>query len=403
MRVEALLAVLKMRPILPHRAVRREHDGSKAAAWDRAIGRGDRFQVGLLGHRFTLRGSLPARAVIVVLAVAVGSMSLGVGGVSAASPDAPKGSGTVDDALLVRVRAGVTDVDAASLVSRVRGRELARFDESRIRVVSVAPNEREATRRELLSDRRVESVEDDAIASAAVTPTDPYWDQQWNMRRIRATEAWAASRGDAAAVIAVVDTGVDPNHPDLRGRVMRGWDFQNDDPNPYDDDGHGTAVATVAAGAGNNRAGIAGVCWRCRILPVKVLNGDGHGTHSNIAAGIRWAASRGADVINLSIAGLNSTVVLEDAINFALRRGAVVVGAAGNWGSSRKTYPAAYAGVISVAATNNVDRLYDWSNRGSWVTLAAPGCAFSGRPQARWAWLCGTSYRLPSWRARPRS
>ena len=352
--------------------------------------------MGLSGHRFISRAALPKRAVIALLGAALTWPAFGIGAVSAATTSlGPRGSGNVADALLVQVRRGVTDADASDVVARVRGRELARFDDSRVRVVSVAPNERDAARRTLLTDPRVESVQDDAVASVALTPTDPYWEQQWNMRRVRATEAWGISRGDNGAVVAIVDTGVDPNHPDLRGRVMRGWDFQNDDGNPYDDDGHGTAVATVAAGAGNDRAGIAGACWRCRILPVKVLNGNGHGTHSNIAAGIRWAANHGADVINLSIAGLGSTVVLEDAVSYAVRKGVVVVAAAGNAGSSRKTYPGGYGGVISVAATNNVDRLYEWSNRGSWVTMAAPGCAFSGRPHGRWAWLCGTSLSAP--------
>jgi subtilisin family serine protease len=203
------------------------------------------------------------------------------------------------------------------------------------------------------------------------------------------------TRGDRDVIIAIVDTGVDGNHPDLRGRMVRGWDFHNDDANPYDDDGHGTAVATTAAAAGNDGVGIAGMCWRCRIMPVKVLSGTGHGTHSNIAAGVMWAVDHGADVINMSIAGLSSTILLGDAIAYAHRKGAVVVAAAGNAGSFRRTFPAAYPGVISVAATNRFDRLYSWSNRGSWVTLAAPGCAYSGKPRARWGWLCGTSLSAP--------
>jgi len=352
--------------------------------------------MGLLGIRHTWRALLIRRGVPALIGICLCLPGLAPATVAGATGEKGlKGSGNVEGALLVQVRRGVTESDATDVVSRVRGQELARFDESRVRVVSVAPAEREAARRQLLADARVESVEDDAVASAALTPNDYYWQQQWNMRRVRAPEAWSISRGDSSAVIAIVDTGVDPSHPDLRGRVMRGWDFQNDDPNPYDDDGHGTAVATTAAAAGNDSTGIAGACWRCRILPVKVLNGNGHGTHSNIAAGIRWAANHGADVINLSIAGLGSTVVLADAISYAERHGVVVVAAAGNAGSSRKTYPAAYPGVISVAATNNVDRLYEWSNRGSWVTLAAPGCSFSGRPHARWAWLCGTSLSTP--------
>lgn len=306
-----------------------------------------------------------------------------------------RGSGAVTDALIVRLRPGLGATDATQVLSRARATELGRGDDSQYRIVSVPALQRELARRVLVADPRVMSVEDDAPASAAVTPSDRYWPQQWNARRIRATEAWEVSRGESSVTIAIVDTGVDGSHPDLRGRMVRGWDFHNNDSNPYDDDGHGTAVATTAAAAGNDGVGIAGMCWRCKVMPVKVLNGSGHGSHSNIAAGIRWAAAHGADVINLSIAGLSSTVLLHDAVAYAIRKGAVVVAAAGNSGSSRRTYPAAYPGVISVAATNEVDRLYGWSNRGSWVTLAAPGCAFSGRPSGKWSWLCGTSLSTP--------
>ncbi len=305
------------------------------------------------------------------------------------------GSGAVDDALLVTLRPGVGSTDAAQVLARARATELDRVDVNGIRVVSVPKLQRNLARRVLLADPRVASVEDDAVASAAVTPSDPYWPQQWGARLIRASEAWNATRGDSRVVIAIVDTGVDPTQPDLRGRVLPGWDFVNNDARPNDDDSHGTAVATAAAASGNDGVGIAGMCWRCRILPVKVLNGNGHGTHSNIAAGVVWAADHGADVINLSIAGLSSTALLRGAIAYALNRGAIVVAAAGNNGTSRRSYPAAYPGVVSVAATTPLDRLYSWSNRGSWVTLAAPGCAFVGRPGARWTSLCGTSIAAP--------
>ena len=314
-----------------------------------------------------------------------------------ANSDTPsfKGSGSVTDALLVTMRSGTSAADAAQILSRVQGREIGSVGEQTTRVVSVPWMLRGMARKALLADPRVASVEDDAVATAAVVPNDPYWPKQWNARRIRATEAWDASRGDAGITIAIIDTGVDGNHPDLRGRMVRGWDFQNDDANPYDDDGHGTAVATTAAAAGNDHVGIAGMCWKCKVMPVKVLNGRGHGTNSNIAAGVVWAVKHGADVINMSIAGLSQTNVLGDAVAYAIRQGVIVVAAAGNDGSSHRTYPAAYPGVISVAATNESDRLYSWSNRGSWVTLAAPGCAYSGRPHARWAWLCGTSLASP--------
>lgn len=330
-----------------------------------------------------------------------------------------KGSGSVADALIVRLRAGVARTEMTDVLERAGATELSSMDDPRavanvgstasaasadtrprmdppaVHVVAVPAAQRNDARRALQADPRVASVEDDASADAAVNPSDPYWGLQWNARRVRAGEAWEVTRGDPGVIIAIVDTGVDGSHPDLRGRMVRGWDFHNNDSNPYDDDGHGTAVATTAAAAGNDRVGIAGMCWRCRIMPVKVLNDEGHGSHSNIAAGVMWAADHGADVINMSIAGLSSTTLLADAIAYAMRRGAVVVAAAGNSGTSRRTFPAAYPGVISVAATNNVDRLYGWSNRGSWVTLAAPGCSFSGRPRAKWAWICGTSLSTP--------
>jgi subtilisin family serine protease len=177
---------------------------------------------------------------------------------------------------------------------------------------------------------------------------------------------------------------------------MRGWDFQNHDGNAADDNGHGTAVAGVAAAAGNNSVGIAGMCWKCRIMPVKVLNANGSGSHSNIAAGIVWAARHGADVINLSLATATRTTIMSDAVEFARRRGVVVVAAAGNEGSKRKFYPAALPGVISVAATNGSGRLYHWSNRGSWVKMSAPGCAYTAKGHSSWTWWCGTSFASPA-------
>lgn len=306
-----------------------------------------------------------------------------------------RGSGPTSDALIVHLRPDAAAADVSRLFAFAGASEIGRLDAIGVRVVSVAAANHLGALSMLARDSRVSHVELDLTADAAVVPSDPHWDKEWGSRKIRAPEAWSVTRGERSVVIAIVDTGVDASQPDLRGRVLRGWDFQNDDANPADDDGHGTAVATTAAAAGNDGVGIAGMCWQCRIMPVKVLNGQGHGTHSNIAAGIIYAANHGADVINLSIAGLGASEVMGSAVAYALARGVTVVAAAGNFGSRRTTYPAAYPGVISVAATDESDRLYSWSNRGSWVTLAAPGCAYSGRPHAKWAWLCGTSLATP--------
>ena len=134
--------------------------------------------------------------------------------------------------------------------------------------------------------------------------------------------------------------------------MLRGWDFVNNDANPRDDNGHGTAVAGVAAAAANDGVGIAGMCWHCDILPVKVLNAAGSGARSNIAAGIVWATKHGADVINLSLAGPTHPTSSATQSSYADNHGVVVVAAAGNEGSTHKFYPAAYPGVISVGATD---------------------------------------------------
>ena len=316
---------------------------------------------------------------------------------AAAHSERPRGngSGRSHNALLVNFRSGVDDAGASQALSAAGVTEIGRLDDLGTRVVDVPDSRRDASRNELASDPRVLSVEEDATAEAAVIPTDPHWYQAWGPQRVGAPAAWNVSTGRASTIIAIVDTGVDPKQPDLRGRVLPGWDFQNNDANPMDDNNHGTAVAGVAAAAANDGVGIAGMCWNCLILPVKVLNSHGSGNHSNIAAGVIWAVDHGADVINMSIAGPRETNVLANAVAYALSKGVVVVAAAGNEGSKRRFYPAAYNGVMSVGATNKKDQLYAWSNRGSYVKLAAPGCAVTGKPGPAWTRWCGTSFATP--------
>lgn len=274
-------------------------------------------------------------------------------------------------------------------------REIGAIDDLGTRVLQIPEDDQARVLDQLAHDPRVQSVEHDDQYQATVTPHDPHWQQGWGQRVVHAPTAWNMTTGEATTVIAVVDTGVDPNQPDLRGRVLKGWDFQGNDNNPRDDNGHGTAVSGVAAAAGNDGVGIAGMCWHCLILPVKVLNAAGSGSHSNIAAGIVYAVKHHADVINLSLAGAYPSNVVANAVAYARARGVVVVAAAGNEGSGRKFYPAALPGVISVGATSGNDALYHWSNYGAWVKVAAPGCAYTGKPRAHWSWWCGTSFASP--------
>lgn len=306
------------------------------------------------------------------------------------------GSGTAQGSWLVQFRGDVSDSAAARIVSASGATEIGQIDEIGAHVLNIPAGRQSQVVTALQHDPRVVSLEQDSTVQASVVPNDPHWTQAWGPRLVRAPVAWNMTTGSAKTVIAIVDTGVDPSQPDLRGRVLRGWDFVGNDARANDDNGHGTAVAGVAAAAADNGVGIAGICWRCEILPVKVLNAAGSGTHSNIAAGIVWATDHGADVINMSLAGPTPSAIIANAVAYARNHGVVVVAAAGNEGSGQRFYPAALPGVISVGATNSNDNLYSWSNRGSWVKLSAPGCAYTGSTgPIRWTWWCGTSFATP--------
>jgi subtilisin family serine protease len=263
-------------------------------------------------------------------------------------------------------------------------------------LVRVEPSRREATRRRLLASPAVLSADREPIASVLETiPSDPLWPQAWGLQLAGFPAAWDLSRGSPRLVVAVVDTGVDPTQPELKGALVPGYDFVNSDADPRDDHGHGTAVAGVIAARADNATGTTGACWRCAIMPIKVLGADGVGDDSLIAAGIIWAADHGARVINLSLGGPGTTQVLAEAIAYATAKGALVVGAAGNSGTSVPFYPAADANALSVAGTTRNDKPYEWTNRGDWVDVAAPGCNPTIDRGERYVVFCGTSAATP--------
>ncbi|HEX2194598.1 MAG TPA: S8 family serine peptidase [Candidatus Limnocylindria bacterium] len=316
--------------------------------------------------------------------------------VSSAAVPLPAAAQQESVRLVVAFRPGVAPAAADRAVQASGGRVVGRIPELGVRVVEVPAVAAARARRGLAADGQVASVEADGVVTADFVPTDPLWGYQWEQRQVRAPRAWDLNRGRYDTVVAVVDTGVQANHPDLAGHVLDGRDFVNGDRNAADDNGHGTAVAGVVGALTANGFGVAGGCPRCRILPVKALAANGTGYWSVAAQGIVWAANQGADVINLSFGGPTGGTTLYNAIAYARSKGAVVIASAGNNASTSLFYPGAFDNVISVAATTDMDLRYSWSNySSSWVTLAAPGCTYTTILWSAYHSFCGTSAAAP--------
>lgn len=288
------------------------------------------------------------------------------------APVAAVSAEPVSERVIVAFREGTSATDQARAIAAIGGSRVRTIDGEHVAIRIGAHAATMAT-----SDRRVVAVEPDPVYRAAITPNDPCYTNcfsltQWGLAHIGAPAAWDITPGTSARIrVAVIDSGVDTGHPDLGGRVTRSSNYSSSS-TARDVFGHGTMVAGVVAATGNNAMGVAGVSWGAEIRSFKVLDDNGIGFASDAAAAVRAAADEGARVVNLSFAGPDSPV-LGSAVAYAQSKGALVVAAAGNSGSTVPAYPAGYSGVVAVAATTPSDTLASFSNRGTWITLAAPG------------------------------
>jgi subtilisin family serine protease len=254
-----------------------------------------------------------------------------------------------------------------------------------------------------------------------VAPNDPLYGSQPFLPQIEANRAWIIARGSSPRVaVAVIDTGVDRDHPDLVSRLLPGPDLAEHDGNPEDTCGHGTHVAGIIGAATNNGLRVAGVNWNAALIPIKVFPdvagpSQCHAVGAvNLAAAIRWAVDHGAMVINMSLAGPHRSEADVAALEYAWNAGRVVVAAAGNSGSSAREYPAGYerteqfsswfglskrtyhTDVLAVGNVMSSDARAPKSNFGSWVDVAAPGTnILSTYLNGGTATLTGTSMAAP--------
>ena len=233
--------------------------------------------------------------------------------------------------------------------------------------------------------------------AGVITPNDLLFSTyQWNLPAIETEQGWNLSKGSKEVIVAVVDTGVQAGHPDLKGQLLAGYNAISNGSTPDDDVGHGTHVAGIIGALTNNEEGVAGISWYNKILPVKALDNSGAGTTYSVAEGIIWAADNGAKVINLSLGNYADSQFLHDAIKYAYDRDIVIVSASGNDNTERPGYPAAYDEVIAVAATNSTGERASFSNYGDYIDVAAPGESIASTyPDNQYAALSGTSMASP--------
>ncbi len=241
-------------------------------------------------------------------------------------------------------------------------------------------------------------VEADAVVTADVS--DTLRANQYGLDQVHADSAWSVTAGSGAVKIAILDTGVDTLHSDLSGKVVLNKNFTTSR-TTADKQGHGTHTAGIAGASTDNAKGVAALGFASSLMNVKVLGDTGSGYTSWVANGITFAADNGANVISMSLGSGSASTTLENAVNYAWGKGAVLVAAAGNNGSSAKQYPGAYDNCIAVAATDAGRALASYSNYGPWVDVAAPGSSIlstylrTRKGADQYAYLSGTSMATP--------
>ncbi|MEY4479731.1 MAG: hypothetical protein RLZZ267_409 [Bacillota bacterium] len=231
-------------------------------------------------------------------------------------------------------------------------------------------------------------------AATPRVPSDSLYKQQSYLKQIGMEQAWAIHRDNTQQIIAVVDTGVDLDHPDLRANLVPGYNVLEPGTLPQDNNGHGTNVAGILAAVGNNKLGTAGVLWRAKIMPIKALDGYGRGDELDLAEGIRYAVDHKARIVVLSLGVFNYSTLLKEAILYAERNNVLVVAAAGNEGAEIK-YPAAFPTVVSAGGVDPNNKANSKSNRGSELMLVAPWSVYTTALGGGYTTNQGTSMAAP--------
>jgi len=293
--------------------------------------------------------------------------------------------------ILVQPAAGLSDEALAQILAKRGARSLSHNQRINLHIVAVPPQAEWAVAKALAKNPLIAFAEPDMLVEpSGLMPDDPEFLNEWHLEKVQAPTAWETSTGSGITV-AILDSGVDPDHPELVSRLVPGWNAVslNDDTTPVN--GHGTYIAGVVAAETNNGLYVASLAYDAHLMPIRVTNAsNGYAYDSDIARGLTWAADHGARVANIGYP-ITGSAAVSSAAQYMRSMGGVVVAPAGNGG-----YTASYGNnpyVISVSATSSLDEKPSWSNYGNYVDVSAPGVSIittrdGGTDQA----VSGTSY-----------
>lgn len=306
----------------------------------------------------------------------------------------PASPGFVPGRILVGFRKNVSGARVAALVGAAKAQVVREIPQIGVRVLQLPAGASEAAAARAFGQQpEVAFAEPDWAVAPDATPNDPYFGSQWPLNKISAPQAWDQTTGDSSVIVAILDTGCDPTHPDLATKYVPGYNTFDNNTDTRDVYGHGTAVAGCAAAATSNGTGIASAGWNCRLMPMRISDTSGMGYGHTIAAALTWAADHGARVANVSYRIDFSSTVAEAAAYFASKGGVVTMSAGNN--ATTFTTPDD-PNILVVSATDSADAPASFTNTGTNVDLAAPGVSIytTNRGGSYGSWS-GTSFSAP--------
>lgn len=299
-----------------------------------------------------------------------------------------------DQELIVKFNSNLSKIERTSILKGINATEEAHLGDGAFSFIKL-PKGTDLTKtiQTLLGKKQIVWAEPNYKVKSTYIPQEPSFKKQWYLNKIQMPKTWDITKGSPHITVAVIDDGVQQNHPELKGKIVNPYNALTGGPR-YTPHEHATHVAGIIA-ASFNKSGTAGIAPNVKIMPINVFDREEASDYA-VAQGIKYAVDHHADVINMSLGSPNYSALLDYYTNYAKSKGVILVAAAGNNGTFTKTYPAAFNAVVGVGATNSSDHRAIYSNKGSFIDFTAPGSnIYSTINGGSYAYLSGTSMAAP--------